>query len=93
MVVVDFYAGDYGGAYGGDHVRHHQRDIAEQASLNYEEDTAQSHEQERRHGDAVGIARTDGVNGLWQITQYHAEGGKVSHDNYKCIHFDKFIFL
>ncbi len=80
MVVVDLDAEDSGRAGGGDEVGGYQRPVDGVAheTLSHEESTSETHEQEGRHGDAVGVAGADGIDGLWQIAQYHAYGGYVA---------------
>ncbi len=72
MVVVELDGEDYYGADGGYGVGDDNGDVAEQDSLNHEEDRAKTKHQKCRHGNAIGVTRADSGYRLRQITEDHA---------------------
>ena len=82
VVVVDFDAEDDGGGDGGDGVGDDEWDVDGFAveALDYEEDRAEAHEEEGGKGDGVGVACADGVDGLGEVAEYHADGGEGAED-------------
>ena len=50
-----------------------------QYTLKHEAGTTNSHHQESRQSDAIGIAGTDGINGLRQIAQNHRDTGHPTY--------------
>ena len=46
-----------------------------QQSLQHKCKSAHCHHQEGRQSDAISIARTDGLDSLRQVTQYHSNAG------------------
>ena len=49
-------------------------------ALKHECKTAYAHHQKSGQGNAVSVACANGCNGLWQIAQYHADGGHIATD-------------
>lgn len=72
-VVAHFHREDYGRAQACHHVGDEQRSIAEQYTLYHEKQTAETHQQECRHGNALGIVSANRINSLRQIAEYHAD--------------------
>ncbi len=78
VVVVDFDAEDDAAAGRGDEVGQEERpdDVGlVDEPLYHEGEAANCHHQEGGKGNAVGVARANGLYGLGQITQHHAYAG------------------
>ena len=83
MVVIDFNAEDNDWAYQSDDIGDPKRPNVCQNSEYYEEGRPESHHDEGRHGDTVGVASAYGGVSLWHITQNHAYGRCIRYYVYR----------
>lgn len=72
-VVAHLHREDYGRAEAGHDVGDEQGPVAEQYALYHEKQTAETHQQECRHGNALSIVSAYRINSLRQIAKYHAD--------------------
>lgn len=63
-----------------DGIRDNQRPIAQHQSLDHEKNAAETKKKESGHRYALGVARADSVDSLWQIAANHADCSCIAYD-------------
>lgn len=79
-VVSHFYEEYHKARHGGYGVGDYQRPIGKEKALHYKEYASKTQEEECGQCNAIGVASANGVNGLWKVTENHAESCKVTYD-------------
>ena len=79
-VVDDLDGDDNHRADGGDDVGDDEGPVADEDALDDKEERAEAHHQEGGHGDALGVAGTDGDDSLGHVAQNHRDRSGPSED-------------